>query len=146
MTLTQDKIRPARKTPRAGQWWLVVPAMLTLVVFFFVPLFGTLFGALLGTFVGALVGELSAEAATLVRERFERCLEVDRRAQRRMSTNFLPVGDRAAIVPASAVEEVGVAAEAAGRRVEVVDLTEIQKGGGSVRCSTCLLESVALPA
>ena len=43
MTLTQDKIRPARKTPRAGQWWLVVPAMLSLVVFFFVPL-GLLIG------------------------------------------------------------------------------------------------------
>ena len=86
---------------------------------------------------------LDSEAAALLRRRFGRCLEIDREEQRRMSTNFLPVGDFGAVVPRSAIDAVPSAAEAAGRRVIRVDLSEIQKGGGSVRCSTCLLEDFA---
>lgn len=83
---------------------------------------------------------LTASAVADVRRRFENCLEIDSADQRRMSTNFLPVGDAAIIAPASATPAVLDAARAEGREVLTVDLSEIQKTGGSVRCSTCLIE------
>ena len=83
---------------------------------------------------------LEPESAERIRERFGHVLEIDRAAQRRMSTNFLPVGDSDAIASTTAIPEVGEAAAAAGREFHFVELNEIQKGGGSVRCSTCLLQ------
>ena len=67
-------------------------------------------------------------------------MEIGPEDQRRMSSNFLPITAQAAIVPASAIEGVSDAARAVGRSVTTVDLGEIQKAGGSVRCATCLIE------
>ncbi len=82
---------------------------------------------------------LEPDAVTLVRERFSERLEIDRAAQRRMSTNFLPVRAGHAIASTTVIPEVGRAGAAVGREFRFVELDEIQKGGGSVRCSTCLI-------
>ncbi len=94
----------------------------------------------LGADACVLHGEaLEPASAARIRERFTQVLEIDHAAQRRMSTNFLPIGDEHAIASTTAIPEVGAAGAAVGREFHFVELAEIQKGGGSVRCSTCLI-------
>lgn len=82
---------------------------------------------------------LRGDSAGLVRKRFSECLELDLPAQRSQSTNFLPIGERAAIGSTTVAGAVRDAVAASGRELHLVELGEIQKAGGSVRCATCLV-------
>ena len=83
---------------------------------------------------------LEPESVSLLRGRFRHCLEIDSADQRRMLTNFLLVGETTAIATAPLARPVAAAARAAGRELLPIDLSEIQKAGGGVRCATCLFE------
>ncbi len=74
-----------------------------------------------------------------MRERFPHGVEIGLAEQRRRSTNFLPVGESAAIASTTIAPVVREAIAASGRELHLVELGEIEKAGGSVRCATCLI-------
>lgn len=79
-------------------------------------------------------------AGRLVRDRFSHCLEIGLAEQRGRSSNFLTVGEAAAVASTTSAASVRDAIVACGWELHLVELDEIQKGGGSVRCSTCLID------
>ncbi len=82
----------------------------------------------------------SPDAARLIRERFSERLEVDATEQRGRSTNFLPIGEGLVVASTTMAARVRDYIRAGGSELFLVEFDEIQKAGGSVRCSTCLLD------
>lgn len=84
-------------------------------------------------------GAFGADARGRIRERFPEALEIDLAEQLSRSANYLPVGETAVIASTTMAPAVQSAIRASGRELHLVDVGEIQKAGGSVRCATCLI-------